>query len=617
MGCVKKDQKVLSVEAAASSAAPADDEAAAAEAAERKQRKKEKRRRQQEAEAEVEAEAGDEQAAAAEAAEAAERKQKKKEEKRKRKAAAAETAAAAEAEAEEEAAPQEQPKKKKKKSADPAGTATTTASSAPAKTTKFKDHSSHPFYKENNVSVADVPAPQPATTFAESMLGSTITSYLQEKFKGGVPSPIQSVSWPLIMQGHDVFGIAKTGSGKTLAFILPFLARSESGPVAATKKNQPRLVCMAPTKELVQQIAAVGTEFANILGGDKYPVQCIIGGMPKWEQKDSINRKGCQICVASPGRLLDLVENDGALDLSKTECLVLDEADRMLDDGFIMTMRKISEFCERPGRQTVLFSATWPLEVSKLATGLICQEASMQPATITVMRPGESAFDKDGDINTEDKLQLNDAIKQEVHVLKDWKQKWDLLTRHLDTHSKKKIIVFGLVKKEVANLENWMNAGKYKCKAIQGDMTQPARNAALDDFKENRVRILVATDVAARGLDIPDVDVVINYTFPLTCEDWVHRTGRTGRAGKTGLAITFFNENGEFNEVNHCFDIIRLLEAGKQAVPPALRTLDSKTFTATKKKGHALYGNFFKSPELMAKLEKKKVHVTFDNSDSE
>lgn len=241
----------------------------------------------------------------------------------------------------------------------------------------------------------------------------------------------------------------------------------------------------------------------------------------------------------------------------------------------------------------------------------------MQPATITVMRRGESAVNKDGDINTEDKLQLNDSITQEVHVLKDWKQKWSLLTQELDKHAKKKIIVFGLVKKEVAKLEDWMNAGRYKCKAIQGDMTQPARNAALEDFKQNKVRILVATDVAARGLDIPDVDVVINYTFPLTCEDWVHRTGRTGRAGKKGLAVTFFDESGAFNEVNHCFDIIRLLEAGKQVVPPALKELNSKTFTATKKKGHALYGNFFKSPELMAQLEKKKVHVTFDNSDSE
>ena len=162
---------------------------------------------------------------------------------------------------------------------------------------KFKDHSSHPFYKDNNVTVTDVPAPLPATSFAESGLGNTITSHLQQKFKGGVPSPIQSVSWPLIMQGHDVFGIAKTGSGKTLAFLLPFLARSESSPVASTKKNQPRLLCLAPTKELVMQIAAVAEEFSNLLGADKYPVQCIIGGMPKYEQKDSIKRKGCDICM--------------------------------------------------------------------------------------------------------------------------------------------------------------------------------------------------------------------------------------------------------------------------------------------------------------------------------
>jgi len=312
------------------------DEAAAAE---RKRLKKEKKRK---AAAEAAAAEAEPEAAVDEEAAAAERKRLKKEKKRK---AAAEAAAEAEPEAAEEA-----PKKKKKKADSPVAA----PAADPAKKKGFKDHSSHPFYKENNVTVSDVPAPVPATTFADSMLGDTITKHLIKKFKGGVPSPIQSVAWPLLMQGHDVFGIAKTGSGKTLAFLLPFLARAESGPVVTTKKNQPRLLCLAPTKELVQQIAEVAEEFSNILGADKYPVQCIIGGMPKHEQKESIKRKGCVICCASPGRMLDLVENDMALDLSKIQCFVLDEGDRMLDDGFIMTMRKLAEFCVNPERQTVL-----------------------------------------------------------------------------------------------------------------------------------------------------------------------------------------------------------------------------------------------------------------------
>jgi len=568
------------------------DDIAAAAAAKTARKLARKLKREQGAEAEAEAEAGTEMTAAPA------KKSKRAKDASENVVPAAENAA------------EEPPKKKKKKEQ----TADAQLAVAPKK--KFKDHSAHPFYVENNVTVSDVPAPEPATTFAAAGLGDIITPYLEKKFKGGVPSPIQSVSWPLILQGHDVFGIAKTGSGKTLAYVLPFLTKSEAGPVVKTNKNQPRMVCLAPTKELVQQIAAVAEEFCGILG-NKYPVQCIIGGMPKWEQKQSINEKGCALCIASPGRLLDMVENDQALDLKKTECLVLDEADRMLDDGFIMTMRKISEYCALPTRQTVLFSATWPIEVSKLATGLICSEASMQPATITVMRKGESATGKDGSINTEDKLQLNDAITQEVIVLKDYKPKRDLLKKKLDLHSKKKIIVFGLVKKEVSGLESRLNSAGYSCKAIQGDMMQTARTAALQAFKDDKVRILVATDVAARGLDIPDVDVVINYTFPLTCEDFVHRTGRTGRAGKKGLAITFFDETGGFDEKNHCFNLIRLLEGTKQVVPPELKKLDSNTFTATKKKGHALYGNFYKSPEVMAALEKKKVHVTFDASDSE
>jgi len=585
MGCARKNEEAMEVE-----------ETDAVAAAAKKQRKQERKKLREAAEAAAAAEA-DEATAAAEA------KRKRKQEK-KRKRAEAEAAEAAEA-------PAEQPKKKKKQ--------TDLLAAAPAATAlkKFKDHSSHPYYKEHNVTVSDVPAPLPATTFAESMLGDKITTYLQTKFKGGTPSPIQSVSWPLILQGHDVFGIAKTGSGKTLAFLLPFLAKSESEPARSTKKNQPRLLALAPTKELVQQIAEVAVEFSNLLGADKYPVQCIIGGMPKWEQKESIKNKGCDILIASPGRVLDLVENDQAIDLSKIQLLILDEADRMMDDGFIMPMRSLSQYCTDPKRQTVLFSATWPLEVSQLARGLICTEAAMFPATVIIMRKGESGVGEDGSINTEDKLQLNDSNKQEVHVLKDWKQKWSMLTRELDKHSGKKIIVFGLVKKEVARIEERMNSSGYPCVAIQGDMTQPARNAAFEQFKSSKVKILVATDVAARGLDIPDVEVVLNYTFPLTVEDWVHRTGRTGRAGKKGLAITFFNEAGEFNEINHCFDIIRLLESVKQPVPPELKLLDSKTFTATKKKGHALYGNFFKTPEEMARLEKKKVHVSFADSDDE
>lgn len=239
--------------------------------------------------------------------------------------------------------------------------------------------------------------------------------------------------------------------------------------------------------------------------------------------------------IATPGRLLDLVENDQVLNLSKVEYFVLDEADRMLDDGFIQSIRKIADFCvegkdaDSPRAQTCLFSATWPIEVNKLSRGLVSMlragsASKTEPAMITVMRKdanGASCVDADGNINTEDKLQLNDSITQTIHVLEDGKPKWRLLTETLRANKNAKTLIFGLYKKEVANLENSLNQAGFTCVALQGDMTQTARMQALDDFKTNKVKILVATDVAARGLDISDIEMVLNHTFPLTVEDFV------------------------------------------------------------------------------------------------
>lgn len=238
------------------------------------------------------------------------------------------------------------------------------------------DHASHPFYKEHNIIVTGRPSPKPATSFDESGLPKQISDYCVKKFgKDGKPSLIQAVAWPLIMNGEDVFGIAKTGSGKSLAFVLPYLARrlneADSSSSKKEKKHYPKLVCMAPTKELVQQIAEVCEEFCKVLSIE-LNVHCIIGGVPKHEQISKIRGKPCDVVIATPGRLLDLVENDQVLNLSKCEYLILDEADRMLDDGFILSIRKIEEYCgNRDTRQTVLFSATWPMEVNKLARGLI------------------------------------------------------------------------------------------------------------------------------------------------------------------------------------------------------------------------------------------------------
>lgn len=292
----------------------------------------------------------------------------------------------------------------------------------------------------------------------------------------------------------------------------------------------------------------------------------------------------------------------------------------MLDMGFIGDMRKLAGLCCKTSRQTMLFSATWPASVRKLALELIKRPDEVVTVTagrrkVTHDEEG-NAVDND-DIVTEDKLQLNDSIKQEVHVMENDRGKWDLLVSTLNKNTGKKIIIFGLYKKEVARLENWLLQTGYKIVALQGDMTQPARTAAITDFKSGKIKMLIATDVAGRGLDIPDVEVVINYTMPLTMEDFVHRCGRTGRAGKKGNAISFFNSGGEHNEVEKVFPLIKLLEGAKQAVPEKLKSLDKKTFTATKKKACPIYGHFAKSEAEMAELEKKRVTLVFSDSDDE
>jgi len=196
------------------------------------------------------------------------------------------------------------------------------------------------------------------------------------------------------------------------------------------------------------------------------------------------------------------------------------------------------------------------------------------------------------------------------------RNKWTLLQKTLQQHKGKKSIVFGLYKKQVAEIARWLNSSGHKCVEMQGDMTQSARQQALEDFKSNKVTCLVATDVAGRGIDVPDIELVVNHTFPLTVEDFTHRVGRTGRAGKKG-AVTFFNTEGQHKEKEHCFDIVRLLEAAKQPVPAELKKLAETTFVATKKKSHGMYGDFFKSEEEMAALSAKKVNMTFDSDSSE
>jgi len=453
----------------------------------------------------------------------------------------------------------------------------------------------------------------PLAGFKLKGFAKKIVKYLEGKFPA--PTPIQACCWPLVMQSSDVCGIARTGSGKTMAFAVPYLSMSRLGRLEVFEQpcNSPRFVAMAPTRELAMQIAEVCTDLTKAMaagGQDDYPVQCIYGGVPKRDQKFALRQTGVDMLVACPGRLQDLVD-EGVLDLSSVQYLVLDEADRMLDMGFIDSVKNlISKMPKKGNRQTVMFSATWPETVHQLANQFLSNPVHV----------GIGSVDQG--------LAANTSIKQEVEVLQNEKDKPKRLLALLREHfkendrGKKKIIIFGLYKKETAWLENFLYDNGYTdVVALQGDMTQDKREKAISNFKAAKVSPLIATDVASRGLDVQDVELVINYTFPLTIEDYVHRIGRTGRAGKKGLAICFFcpDSKGVQDEKAHAGDLVKVLRDAKQPVPEALERISNTSGgnKATKKKAHPLFGNHFKSAEQMAALEAKKVHTTFADSDDE
>lgn len=335
------------------------------------------------------------------------------------------------------------------------------------------------------------------------------------------PTPIQSTTWPLLFAGRDVIGVAQTGSGKTLAFGIPCLQQ-----VAMRKKSRSSITAaiITPTRELAIQIYDHLTKCASAIG---VSIACVYGGAPKDEQRQAI--KKASVVVATPGRLKDLLA-EKSVELKKIRYLVLDEADRMLDKGFEQDIRDIvAATSSSKKRQTVMFTATWPMAVRDLA-------ASFTTDAVNVAI-GE----------TSNELRANTSIKQVVEVLQPQEKESRLLgllrKYQSGKNSNDRILVFCLYKKEATRIERFIHSRGFNVAGIHGDMNQTERIKSLNAFKNGSVSLLVATDVAARGLDIPAVKLVLNVTFPLTVEDYVHRIGRTGRAGAEGLAITLFTDH--------------------------------------------------------------------------
>ena len=358
-------------------------------------------------------------------------------------------------------------------------------------------------------------------TFEELGLMPRLVEQLKEQ---GIfdPTPIQIQAIPHALAGRDVMGLAQTGTGKTAAFGLPIMNHL----LKVGKKPAPKTVrglILAPTRELAGQIKDNLTAYSQ---GTHIKVGLVVGGMSISAQVNRLAR-GTDLLIATPGRLIDLIERK-AVDLSETQFLILDEADQMLDLGFIHALRQIAPLLAAE-RQTMLFSATMPKHMNELAATYL-----KNPERVAVSRPGEVA----------------DKITQEVHFVAGT-AKTDFLIEKLAEHRGDAAIVFARTKHGSERLMKTLSKAGYATDSVHGNKSQGQRQRAIDALRGGTIKVLVATDVAARGLDIPDVRFVYNYDLPNVPENYIHRIGRTARAGRDGRAIAFVapDEMGELKDV--------------------------------------------------------------------
>ncbi|KAJ0974969.1 hypothetical protein J5N97_016934 [Dioscorea zingiberensis] len=391
---------------------------------------------------------------------------------------------------------------------------------------------------EITVTGEDIPAPY--TTFESTEFPSEI---LREVHHAGfsAPTPIQAQSWPIALSGRDIVAIAKTGSGKTLGYLLPGFIHIKH--LRNNSRMGPTVLVLSPTRELATQIQEEAVKFGR---SSRISSACLYGGAPKGPQLRDMDR-GVDVVVATPGRLNDILEMK-RVSLRQVTYLVLDEADRMLDMGFEPQIRKIVNEIP-PRRQTLMFTATWPKEVRKIAADLL-----VNPVQVNI-----------GNIDT---LVANKAITQYIEVITPMEKQRRLEQILRSQEPGSKVIIFCSTKRMCDQLTRTLTR-QFGAAAIHGDKSQSERDWVLNSFRSGKSPILVATDVAARGLDIKDIRVVINYDFPTGVEDYVHRIGRTGRAGATGVSYTFFCDQ----DAKYASDLVKVLEGAGQRVPSELRAM--------------------------------------------
>ena len=326
------------------------------------------------------------------------------------------------------------------------------------------------------------------------------------------PTPIQAEAIPLILEGKDLTGIAQTGTGKTAAFTLPMLAILERLGKDRSRHRQTRALVISPTRELVVQIHDNVEAYAKHL---PLRVATVYGGVGEGPQKKAL-RKGVELVIATPGRLMDLMDQ-GCADFSGLEFLVLDEADRMLDMGFLPNIRRIVRDLPKKDRQTLLFSATLSRDIEKLT-----HDFQHDPKTVEIGRRSNPA----------------DTVEQFIHEVPK-AQKIGLLKHLLQDNQMYSVLVFTRTKYLADRVAKQLGRSGISTGALHSNRTQNQRARALQEFKDGKIRVLVATDIAARGIDVDGITHVINYDFPPHTEDYVHRIGRTGRANMDGVAISF------------------------------------------------------------------------------
>jgi len=336
-------------------------------------------------------------------------------------------------------------------------------------------------------------------------------------------TPIQSEVLPYSLADYDVTGQAQTGTGKTAAFLVTILARQWENPKSpANPPGTPRALVLAPTRELAIQIEQDGRDLAKYMDT---VVVSVVGGMDFNKQRLQLTEGPVDILVATPGRLLDFI-NRRVIDLSRVEILVIDEADRMLDMGFIPDVRRIVyKTPHKRERQTLFFSATFNDDVMRLATSWTLDpvHVAIEPENVAV-----------------------DSVEQKFWLVAA-ENKGKLLAEMVEAKALSRVMVFANRRDSTRNLHEYLRKKNVSCEMLSGEVPQRKRLTTLDRFKQGKIRVLVATDVAGRGIHVDDVSHVINFDLPEDPEDYVHRIGRTGRAGATGISISFISEDDAFN----------------------------------------------------------------------